>query len=441
MTNYQAPKAGSHIVVVGGGCFGLSTALTLSLKEYQVTVYDREQIPVRDAASSDISKVVRMDYGDSKLCTELAIDSINIWNQWNREKAQKNEAPLYHNTGMLIFSGSNKLGSTDHHSIKHIRNAGHGDWIEELTPEQIKKRFPYFKHAVDNGISAAYYNKVGGWCNSSEGIKHVYQKCLTNGVKFVLGKKGTMMDLIKDPKNSRSVIGILTEDGEKHYADRVVMTTGSWSPGLIDLKKQVIATGQVVIHFRPDEKLKQQLEGMPVWFGGFSSAGFYGFPINSDGIMKVAKHSVGYLNPRKGDRVSVPRTQSTNEGDTIPVQALYDFREYLQTFLPMTNNLDITYSRVCWYADSVDGHFIVSPHPDYDDLVVATGDSGHAMKFLPMMGTRITEVIESVDNEYTRAWGWRVVEPRAGFYDRPLLVDRNQTVRMVTPGELRSSKL
>lgn len=58
-----------------------------------------------------------------------------------------------------------------------------------------------------------------------------------------------------------------------------------------------------------------------------------------------------------------------------------------------------------------------------------------------MMGTRITEVIESVDNEYTRAWGWRVVEPRAGFYDRPLLVDRNQTVRMVTPGELRRSKL
>lgn len=58
-----------------------------------------------------------------------------------------------------------------------------------------------------------------------------------------------------------------------------------------------------------------------------------------------------------------------------------------------------------------------------------------------MMGVRITEVIESVDNEYTRAWAWRVVDPRSGFYDRPLLVDQNQTVRMVTPAELRSSKL
>lgn len=158
------------------------------------------------------------------------------------------------------------------------------------------------------------------------------------------------------------------------------MTTGSWTPSVIDMKKQVIATGQVVIHFRPSEKIKALLKDMPVWFGDFSRSGFYGFPINKDGIMKVAKHSTGYLNPRKGDRVSVPRTQSTNEGDTIPLQAVQDFREYLHTFLPMTEELDITYSRVCWYADSVDGEFIIAPHPDYDNLVVATGDSGHAMK-------------------------------------------------------------
>lgn len=58
-----------------------------------------------------------------------------------------------------------------------------------------------------------------------------------------------------------------------------------------------------------------------------------------------------------------------------------------------------------------------------------------------MIGTRIAQIVENIDNEYTRAWAWRVIEPRSGFYDRPLLVDENQTVRMVTPSELRSSKL
>lgn len=57
------------------------------------------------------------------------------------------------------------------------------------------------------------------------------------------------------------------------------------------------------------------------------------------------------------------------------------------------------------------------------------------------MGTRISEVIENQDTEYTRAWAWRKVVPRAGFYDRPILVDDNHVVRMVTSAELRSSKI
>ncbi|KAK4515724.1 uncharacterized protein ATC70_010677 [Mucor velutinosus] len=441
---YQAPAAGSKIIIVGGGCFGLSTAYSLALnkaKNYKVWVYDREEIPVRDAASNDISKVVRMDYGNERLCMELAIDSIDIWNQWNKERAAQDLSPVYHNTGMLVFSGEDKLCENEKNTLHHIRAAGHADWIEELNAEQIVSRYPYFETAVKNGISCAYYNKVGGWCNSAEAIKHIYNKCKSVGVQFVLGDQGCFTGLETDKSNNRSVIGIRTKTGDTHLADRVVMCTGSWTSSVIDMHQQVIATGQVVVHFRPSERVKKILSNLPVWFGDFSRIGFYGFPDNGDGIIKIAKHSTGYLNPRKGDNVSVPRTQSTHEGDTIPVQALRDFREYLQKFLPITDDLDITYSRVCWYSDSIDGQFIIDAHPDYDNLIVAAGDSGHAMKFLPMMGSRISEVIENQDTEYTRAWAWRKIVPRAGFYDRPILVDDNHIVRMVTSAELRSSKL
>lgn len=99
-----------------------------------------------------------MDYGDSRLCMELAIDSIDVWNQWNKET----QVPIYHNTGMLIFSGASQLCENELHSLKHIRNAGHADWIEELHGDQITERYPYLETAVNNGISAAYYNKIGG---------------------------------------------------------------------------------------------------------------------------------------------------------------------------------------------------------------------------------------------------------------------------------------
>lgn len=188
-----------------------------------------------------------------------------------------------------------------------------------------------------------------------------------------MGDQGHFTELVTE---GRSVTGIKTKDGSIHKSDRVIMCTGPWTSSLIDMHKQVIATGQVVIHFKPPKEIQETLKNLPVWFGGYESGGYYGFPDNN-GILKVAKHSTGYLNPRASDNVSVPRT---DEGDKIPEQALSEFREFLRKFLPITDDLDVVYSRVCWYSDSIDGQFMIGAHPDFDDLIVAAGDSGHAMK-------------------------------------------------------------
>lgn len=59
------------------------------------------------------------------------------------------------------------------------------------------------------------------------------------------------------------------------------------------------------------------------------------------------------------------------------------------------------------YSDSADSSFLVTPHPRYQDLVIASGDSGHGMKFLPIIGFKICQVIEGQESDYTLAWQWR----------------------------------
>ena len=53
----------SSVIVVGAGVFGSSAALELRRRGHEVTLLDPGPIPHVLASSTDISKVLRMDYG------------------------------------------------------------------------------------------------------------------------------------------------------------------------------------------------------------------------------------------------------------------------------------------------------------------------------------------------------------------------------------------
>lgn len=62
------------IAIIGGGAWGLSTALHLSLTGYSdITVFDRaETIPSHFSAAYDLNKIVRAEYED-EFYTQLAL--------------------------------------------------------------------------------------------------------------------------------------------------------------------------------------------------------------------------------------------------------------------------------------------------------------------------------------------------------------------------------
>ncbi|KXN71341.1 hypothetical protein CONCODRAFT_5981 [Conidiobolus coronatus NRRL 28638] len=70
-------------------------------------------------------------------------------------------------------------------------------------------------------------------------------------------------------------------------------------------------------------------------------------------------------------------------------------------------NWEIESFRMCWYADSWDNHFYFDHVPNREGLFVATGDSGHGMKFAPEIGKVILECIERKDGKYYNQFKWR----------------------------------
>lgn len=62
------------VAIIGGGAFGLSTALELSNQGYtNITVFEKdEEIPSRWSAANDLNKIMRAEYEDD-FYTDLAV--------------------------------------------------------------------------------------------------------------------------------------------------------------------------------------------------------------------------------------------------------------------------------------------------------------------------------------------------------------------------------
>lgn len=66
------------------------------------------------------------------------------------------------------------------------------------------------------------------------------------------------------------------------------------------------------------------------------------------------------------------------------------------------------YARLCHYADTPTGDFLVDYVPRYADgsVLVATGGSGHAFKFLPVLGEAVLRCVLGRRGEAERKWVW-----------------------------------
>jgi len=84
---------------------------------------------------------------------------------------------------------------------------------------------------------------------------------------------------------------------------------------------------------------------------------------------------------------------------------------------PSLHDRPFSKTRLCWYADTADADFLVDYHPSWKGLFVATGDSGHAFKFLPVIGEKVVDcIVRERPVEFWGKWDWKVTdtEGRAG---------------------------
>ena len=370
------------IIVVGAGVFGASAALELARRGHTVTLMDPGPLPHPRAASTDISKAVRMDYGSDEFYMSLMEEALSVWDRWNVDWAE----PLYHEDGFLVLSVDEmRPGKFEYESFQLLRKHGHNP--QRLNSTTLKNRFPAWNA---NRYSDGYLNPRAGWGESARVVEHLIQEARSAGV---LLREGLSAVRLQD--DSARVTGLVGSDGQTYTADFVIIAMGTWSPVLSpSLKDLITHVAQPIFYFEPDDVRNYQPDCFPVWAADLSRTGWYGFPSTKGGTVKVSNHGPGREVLPDDDR-------KTTEEDEIRC------RNFLKESLPGLANARLANSRTCLYCDTWDGDFYIDHVPEWPGLIVATGGSGHAFKFTPMLGTIVADVVECKPNKYAARFAWR----------------------------------
>lgn len=241
------------------------------------------------------------------------------------------------------------------------------------------------------------------------------------------------------------------------HAESTILATGSWSSTLLHLTGHAKTTAQSLAYVPLSDAQAAQFSNIPIQIN--MSSGYFMIPppppeqhINFPGTtgqpgqrrlsIKLARHEHGYANPAIIDHpephittsaslppvletsVPVPSNSSSPDVAThaIPPSAFSGLQRYLETILPSSPELvlDPSKSRLCHYNDTPTGNFIFAYHPRYSNhsLFVATGGSGHAFKFAPVLGEAGVQCFEGrCPPGFEEKWAWKEAKVGEWFVD------------------------
>jgi sarcosine oxidase/L-pipecolate oxidase len=139
----------------------------------------------------------------------------------------------------------------------------------------------------------------------------------------------------------------------------------------------------------------QRYRNLPI-YQNFST-GWFCFPPHEDtSYLKCAIHGKGYTRtthqgqnfaslseeksltvPQDGDSISSPPAHPVRQRKNFtPDDGSARLHSGLSDYLPELAERKFERTAICWYTDTPTGDFVIDYHPDYNNLLMATGGSG-----------------------------------------------------------------
>jgi sarcosine oxidase len=370
-------------IILGVGGFGSGALYHLARRGVRVLGIERFGVAHDRGSSHGETRIIRKAYFEHPDYVPLLHRAYELWHELERETNRR----LLHPVGLFIAgvpsceSVSGTILAAERHTLP----------IERLDAANARRRFPCFRFHDDFQI---VFEPQAGYLE--------VENCVAAHVEAAM-KQGAHLRTSETVERWDSTGGrvVVNTDRGEYTASSLVIAAGPWAsqvvnpcsrpnvvpsegkcetaPGSKHWDAWLRVVRKPVFWFEAGEAF-DAARGIPTFFFETPLGQFYGFPRLDGRTIKVAEHTQGLA---VADPLTVDRTQHLDD--------LIRLAPFLDEHLPGVRPTPDRFS-VCMYTKSPDSHFCIDRHPDFDNVTIAAGFSGHGFKFTSVLGEALADL-------------------------------------------------
>ena len=342
---------------------GSAATYHLAARGCKVLAMEQHTIPNELGSSHGTTRIIRLGYAEGKKYVPMLRRAYRLWKDIEQTAGEQllfitggiDASPLKHPDLKKRSLVEGTLESCRAYEIKH----------EFMTHEQLHERFPAF-HLPEELV--AVYQPQSGFVLAERSVEAHVSAALDLGAEIHVGE-----EVLKWEVHSGEVT--VRTDREWYRARRLVITAGPWvARSVPQLKDKVKPERQVMIWVQPKRPKLFQMGAFPVFYMEDGKDKYYGFPVNDKAGFKIGKynHLKEPIDPATVDRKCHARDEKV-------------LRKAISKYFHGADGPTID-MKTCIFSNTEDEDFILDLHPDFSQVSIAAGFSGHGFKFCPVVG-------------------------------------------------------
>jgi len=363
------------VIVVGAGSMGMSAGYYLSKQGIKSLLIDAFDPPHTNGSHHGDTRIIRHAYGEGREYVPFALRAQQLW----YELESKTHHKIFTKTGVLVF-GSKGESPFVAETMEAARE--HSLTVDLLEGEELNQRWPGI--TVPKTYNAIYEPNSG--VLFSENCIRAYRELAEAQGATVLPNTP-----VEDFEITEDSVTIHTANGS-YTADKLIVSMGAWNSKLLsklNINIPLQPYRQVVGFFECDEAQYSNNVDFPAFMVEVSNGIYYGFPSFGGCGLKIGYHSFG----QKIDPDTINREFGAYPEDEE------NLRLFLDKYMPGANG-KLKRGAVCMYTKTPDEHFVIDLHPQYSNVAIAAGFSGHGFKFSSVVGETLSQLVTTGQTEH-----------------------------------------